>query len=1355
MQRPEWPASLLTRACLGLALAFPMTAPGQTPVPPELHDWEAWVLHGHESHRCPWLVPGEPDGAERVCAWPGVLELAADARGARFSMHWEVVTEGWLTLPGDAQHWPEDLKLDGAGALLVQHQGAPAVWATPGAHQVTGTFRWRQRPAVLALPGRIALLNLTLDGKPVALPQRDSSGVTLQMNAASRAEDRLELRVFRLLEDDLPAALTTTVRLAVAGEAREVPLPGVLPLGFVPVSLESPLTARLDPDGTLRVQVRPGNFELTLQARGPSPVSEVQLPHLPAPWPGEEVWSFQPQDRLRVAAPEGAPGTDPAQANVPAAWRQLPAYRLAAGATLRIAERSRGLARADANQLRLYRTAWLDFSGAGYTIQDQLQGEMRQGWRLDMRAPYSLQSARTTEGAALLITQGADAQLTGIEWRAPSLALSALSRVPRTAAALPASGWQTRFVQVSGELVTAPGYRLLAAVGPDSAPEAWLERWRLIDIFGVLLIATAAWRLIGRRAGLLALATLVLSYQEHGAPTWLWLNVLIAFALAHAAPAGRLRQWAQGYRVLGVLLLLLAFIPFAVQQARLALYPQLEALELPDNLTAGSAPVELKSAIVQEVAVPAPAPPAADQALIAPMQSIAVSAARREPAPKAAGYQPGVLLQAGPATPAWRYHTYPFSYSGPVEANATARFIVSPPWLTRLWRVLALALAVLLLRELLGAELPEWRARWPARARAVASVLLFLGLLGALPRAHAASTPEAGVLSELQRRLLAAPACAPDCVDVPAAQVSADAARVQVVLSVSALDSVGVALPAADPNWLPDRIEVDGHAAGAVYRDARGVRFLLLARGPHIVRIEGPVSASELVSLAFVLPPHVIDVTAPDWEVSGLSERRLTNGSLQLTRRRTAGANGEAAATQGEFPPFVTVERNFRLAHEWTIDTEVRRVAPQAGGFSVSLPLLPSEAVTTAGLSAREGTVEVALAPDDNERSFASILPTTGTLELLARPSARYAEHWRFEVAPEWHVSFSGVPAVMPEQPGPVWLFEYYPRPGEHLALTVTRPPVVTGATVAFERVQLQTAVGQRSRDVTLILDYRSTQGGRELVQLPKDANVSLVQSDGEALALRPSEGELSLSALPGAHTWVIQWQRPQGAQLVTRSEPLTLGNSAGNLHLTMTLPQERWILFTSGAGVGPTVLYWSELVVFVLIAWLIGRSGLSPLPLRDWLLLGLGLSSFSWLVLALFAFFVAVFEWRARQGAPHDVRHFRLLQIGLAVLALAALAAVVAAVPRGLLAHPHMRIAGADSGALQWFVDRSSSVLPHAQVLSVSLWWYKLAMLAWALWLSFALIRWIRWAWQVLTREGLWPQPPVPPATAAAVPSA
>jgi hypothetical protein len=105
-------------------------------------------------------------------------------------------------------------------------------------------------------------------------------------------------------------------------------------------------------------------------------------------------------------------------------------------------------------------------------------------------------------------------------------------------------------------------------------------------------------------------------------------------------------------------------------------------------------------------------------------------------------------------------------------------------------------------------------------------------------------------------------------------------------------------------------------------------------------------------------------------------------------------------------------------------------------------------------------------------------------------------------------------------------------------------------------------------------------------------------------------------------------------------------------------------------------------------------------------------------------------------------------LQIGLALLTALALAVLIAAVPKGLLGLPDMHVAGNGSSAwnLHWFADQSASALPGAGVFSVSLWVYKLAMLAWALWLANALIGWLRWAFDAWTRGGYWRKPPPKP---------
>ena len=80
-----------------------------------------------------------------------------------------------------------------------------------------------------------------------------------------------------------------------------------------------------------------------------------------------------------------------------------------------------------------------------------------------------------------------------------------------------------------------------------------------------------------------------------------------------------------------------------------------------------------------------------------------------------------------------------------------------------------------------------------------------------------------------------------------------------------------------------------------------------------------------------------------------------------------------------------------------------------------------------------------------------------------------------------------------------------------------------------------------------------------------------------------------------------------------------------------------------------------------------------------------------------------------------------------------------IGVVAQGLLGDPRMFIAGNDSTRtmLNWYQPRCESALPLPGCVSVSIWWFRILMLAWALWLAASLIRWLRWAWQQFSTGG------------------
>jgi hypothetical protein len=1312
----------------------------QLAIPPELKPWESWVMYGQEFRRCPLRNGVAEDGADAfVCTWPGRMHVAVSSSGGEFRQSWRIYADSWVALPGDGEHWPEDVRVDGAPAAAVEHDGVPQLRLGAGDHTISGSFTWTRRPESLQLAALTALVDLTIDGKSIAPVELRGGRLWLGAVRTVTVPRALQVQVYRLLQDDIPLRLTTQLQLKVSGDAREEVLARALPDGFVPMATSGELPMRFEPDGRLRVQVRSGEHELTIIARAASAADAIAVPQSEGAWADEEVWSYGSNDRLRITALEGAPAIDPIQAGVPDDWRSMSAFRLQRGATVTIAERSRGLSSADAHRLTLERQLWLTFDHEDFIAADHIVGTMQQGWRLDMLAPYRLLNARRTD-EMLLITDGA-AGRTGVEVRNAEVNLTTLARVPRDRARA-ATGWDARFDGVQTILHLPPGHRLFAAWGADDAPGAWVNQWRLLDLFLLMLAAAAAFRLLGWGGAVLAAGVILLTHQESGAPGWLWINLFVAVGLLRFVPAGRLRVWVGRYQFVSLVALGFVLIAFGVQQYRFALHPQLmEGGETGEVF--GIAPVEMaeRRAMPAMLAVPEVALDSA--AGVANMVPAPAAPATSEPslryAPKRLErYAPDATLQTGPGIPNWSYLTYFLRWSGPVDEKQTVRLTIVPPLALSLWRIVGVLAAVALLLAIVKRAYgvpTNWRLP-PWRSTAAAGLFLAILASGFAPRAHA-QAPDPALLTELKKRLSEPAKCVPNCVQAVMATVSVDGDRLDVQMEVHAQANVVLGIPRAGQQWVIDRVTVDDRATDSVASIAEQLQ-LPLAPGVHRVSIGGRIAQAYELALEFPTVPRRIAVRAEGWDAAGISEGRLLNSSLQLTRRMTAGATERMAVSQ-RFPPFVRLHRRVYLGLDWTVTTTVERLAPEEGAFTLRLPLLTGESVLTPGLQVGDEGVLVSMASGESAVSWDSALERVDRLHWVAAASDKsWVEQWDVVVSPTWHAEFAGTPAILPVGSSDgLWSNEFLPRPGETLDLTVVRPASSEGATVAVDTVNLVTRFGQRVADTTLNFSYRSSRGGRHDLRLPQDAQVKSVVADGKTLSLRPTNGVLPLTLIPGQHTVAVEFSGGDGIGLVSQPPQMDLGVEGTNVNTSLTLPRDRWILFAWGKGVGPAILYWGELVVFIVVALALGRLRRTPLRTRDWLLLGLGLSTFSWWVLIVFAAWLFLLD---RRPAVHIEKRwqFNAAQVLLAVFSIAALGVLVSAIPYGLLGEPDMGVING-YGGMSWFMDRTAPQLPQPFVLSVSIWFYKLAMLLWALWLSFALLRWLPWAWRQYASAGVW----------------
>jgi hypothetical protein len=1377
---------MIRRAHLMLALSLFAAAPlaaGPIPkdrVPAPLQPWTDWVMRGHQHENCPFFLGAEDAStAETRCGWPDRLALDLGEKEGRFRQEWTLEIPGFVPLPGEEKHWPLEMTVDGRPAAAVESNGYPGLWLPAGRHTLTGVFRWDSLPESLDLPQEVGLVALTVRGVAVPFPEREAGGrVFLQRTSTAATEaESLEVIVHRRVKDEVPLVLETRVELAVSGKAREMLLGRALPDRFIPFALESPLPARIEPDGRLRVQVRPGSWTLTVSARHEGPASALTAPVPGGPWAKEEIWVFDARPSLRLADVEGAVAVDPQQTSLPEDWKKLPAYRLRPGETMRLVERRRGDADPAPDRLTLYRVLWLDFDGGGYTWSDRLEGSLTRSWRLEMAPPSRLERVAVA-GRDQVITRRAGSRLAGIEVRQGKILLGAEGRIEH-AWALPAVGWDHDFQQVGGELHLPPGWRILGATGVDEVPGSWISRWTLLDLFLVLVIALAVRHLWGTRWGLLALAAMILTWQEADAPQWVWVVVLALEALRRLLPLqeGRTRKAVLAASVLARAVLILFVVAFVAAQVRQAIYP---ALEKPGASVYGSGSADVLDRTLElslgkpleqsgdarlralsyveggggAVAAPSMPPPnASPSAEAVPPPPPSGGAVKKEVTVELQDVDPRAVADTGPGLPEWEWTDVNLRWSGPVVKSQRVRFFLLSPFFGGLLTFLGSGLIVLLV--LLTLDLPNLRLPW--RKQPAVAALLLMALLFAPARARAEDPPEvpaSGILDQLRGALTEKPDCFPACAASPRLFLDVSPASLRARFEVGAAAAVVVPIPGGAQQWVPTEVQVDGQAA-AVTRTEDGRLWVRVGPGRHEILLAGPLPPRDGVQIPLPLKPHRVEVTANGWTVSGVHEDGEADDTLQLTRAGGTGPATAGALQPSALPPFLEVERTLHLGLTWQVVTRVSRLSPQGVPAAADIPLLPGESVTTAGVRVKNGAVQVSLGPQTDEVAWTSTLAPRPVLSLTAPRTLAWTEVWKLDASPIWHFEARGIPPVVGPADAPVRIPEWRPWPGERVELAIGRPEGIAGRSLTLVRSELGVVPGVRSTEVTLKLALRSSRGGQHTIVLPQGAELTSVTIDDLAQPIRQEGRKVILPVHPGAQRVVLQWQEERGISLVFRTPAVDLRSPSVNASTEVQVPQSRWVLLAGGPRLGPAVLFWSLLLVILLAAWGLGRVRLTPLRTRDWALLGIGLSQVPLVAAAFVAAWLLVLGIRRERGAGiRRDKVFDLFQLVLAMWTVIALGILFWGIQQGLLGHPDMQIAGNGSGAfnLHWYADRAGAVLPTAWVLSVPLLVYRLAMLAWALWLAMALLRWLRWAWESFTTDGgwrpwIWFRPkPVPP---------
>lgn len=1319
-------------ACSVLSLnAAPVPDAKTRTIPEPLKAWETWATWSDEHRNCPQPFN---DPKKHLCFWPSRLTLEVDRTGAKFSLGVAVFNETWIPLPGGTDAWPMEVKLNATTPVpVVEHDGKPSIRLPAGAHRLDGIYRWNDFPQKIALPNEIGILALTLEGKPVETPAWDAQGLLwLKRDGSSEETDKdfLEVKAYAALEDGIPLWLRTEIELTVSGKSREEIIGTVLPEGWKAATIESQIPVAVDETGRMKSQVRAGKWTIKIDAFRFDNPKEFRYAENAKPAVAEQLVAFRSRPDFRMVEIVGTPSIDVSQTTFPDKWRELPVYRWDTGTPFRIEERMRGMGEQRPAGLTIARELWLDDSGRGLTFRDSITGEMQQIWRLDAAVGQDLGSVRSS-GQGQLITLNPQNGASGVEIRTRGINLEATGRMNR-GAELSATGWRSDAESLRVTLNLPPGWRLFALFGADWVQGDWLTAWTLLDLFLLLIFTLAVFRLWGFFAALLAFAAFLLSYREPGAPGIIWILLLIPIALLRAVPDGWGRTILVGVKWLTILAFVLVLVPFAVRQVQQALYPQLEVVGSRFvGLTAGGF-----------------APGAADN--VAQQAEAIPNAPTEQPAPARGSYEilskggkawskdnllydSKARIQTGPGVPEWKWRTVNFGWNGPVLASQQVRPILISQSLERVLTIVRVVLLLGLAAVVLNARslsAPIFRG-----ARKAAALALFALCFGSATAT--AQFPDQTMLDALRDRLLETSDAFPTAADIPSVALTLNERKITIDAEIHTATKTAVPLPGRLPTWAPVSVVVNEKPEAALRRED-GYLWIVLPEGVHRVRIEGMLTNVTEWEWTFLLKPRQVRIDAPSWTFSGVKPDGVPEQQVFFVRKEKADA-GEASYDRQDLQTVAVIDRNLELGLVWQVRSTVTRLSPLGKAIALRVPLLSGENVISSNAVVREGFIEVRLGAQEDSFTWESGMAPANNLKISTRPEDSWVERWHLVASPVWNVAITGLlPTFETGKPEliPVW----QPWPGESVDLTISRPEAIAGATVTVNRAVHEITLGKRQRTSKLDLSLRCSLGEDFLIDLPPDAEITSLTHGGKSIPVRKDGTRVVIPLRPGEQAISLNWKINTPLLFQARSEEVKLPVESANVTTVVNVPDNRWVLWADGPTRGPAVRFWVVLVCSVIAAIVLGRIGMSPLRTIEWMLLVIGLTQVPLIAALIVVGWLFVLAWRGHESYQRlGAGNYNVLQVFIIGVTAVALGILIFAVGAGLLGNPEMFITGNGStrSALRWYQARTDLSLPSVGCVSISIWWYRLLMLVWALWLAAALIRWLRLGWTNFSNGG------------------
>lgn len=718
-------------------------------------------------------------------------------------------------------------------------------------------------------------------------------------------------------------------------------------------------------------------------------------------------------------------------------------------------------------------------------------------------------------------------------------------------------------------------------------------------------------------------------------------------------------------------------------------------------------------------------------------------------------------IQTGLGFPNWSgLSTIRVELKGPINSLDKFNIFLISPFMNVILAFARLLLAIYVIYFISNINVDAAKYKFDTIKRAFYTILLMV-LVGLnipsnlnakelINTTKSEATPSQEMIQQLRQKLTkeTVPTCIPFCISIPNGSIANVDNKVTLNLSIHAADSIVIPLPMLQANN-SNGVEVtsiknNGKDAKNVIKKY-GAIFLQLQEGVNNIAMEMTLNdSSNKFFLSSITPINYLKNNLKGFKLDGDSNR---NQSFQITRivnddkKIKSNFSKNPMLSKINIETFFTINRFINLGNTWQITTIVVRNNNIDENATVDVPLLANEKVINTDGKLSNNSLLLSFTPNETRKEFTSIIPTEGVINLNYTDGiVNYNEVWSLNVDFMWNFKTEGLKPIASDDQQLL----FYPSSGDNLKIFVSQPEGVDGNIITFKKVDYKFKPGRTMQELKVSLLAESSESSFHKILIPSGSEVKNLRINGDNYPIMLNQNDLVLPINQGITNIDLTINLNKNISNVLKFPAINLKAPAVDITEEAYVPVSRWILFTNGPLTGPSVLFWTQIPIWLCVAYILSRFVFIPLSFVQWFILLFGLSQTNILFTAIIISWFVVIS--LKNYLIDNFGYKRLVYGCVIAISLLFLYSLFEGVSNGLLGTWNMKIIGNNSQLIYengnqlwkliWYQDLSNGELPQAKIISLSIWIYRAMMVVWSIWLSFSLVRWIKWALMSLKDE-------------------